>query len=262
MPLSTSAGAIALRSVADNPLVQILLALSILVFGLLLARIASRVTSILWETRVQQEEELVDKLKKRRYAPNKIVQYIVIVVTLLAALFTLNVPVITQFDSITAVTSSVITAILLFTLGIILVKGTMRVIRSFISNLELRGQVETLGMSPKMLDAFLTGIKFLLYLVVLEIAIVQIGIFTPDEIINTTLTAASYGLVGLLVLLGFFGFRGLIENYAAGIYLRGADVLEPGKRVKIDDEYGEVRESDTFSTTVSKDSGYFMLAPN
>lgn len=263
MPLSTSGfGVLAPSSIVTNPAVQILLSLSILVLGLLIARIAARVAGMLWEGRVQEEEEMVDKLKKRRRSPDKLIQYVIIVVTLLTALLTLNVPVLTQFEDVSTVVSTVITSLLLFTLGIILVKGLMSLIRSFISNLELRGQVETLGMSPKVLDAFLTGVKFLLYLVVIEVAIVQLGVFDPNQIINTTLTAASYGIVGLLVLLGFFGFRGLIENYAAGIYLRGADVLEPGKRVKIGNESGEVREISTFSTTVSTDSGYFMLSPN
>jgi small-conductance mechanosensitive channel len=262
MPLPTSVGASALRSVVTNPAAQILVALGILVLGLLVARIAARLARFVWESRVQQEEELVDKIKKRRHTPDKIIQYLIITVTLVGALLTLNVPMLTQFENLAAVTSSVITAVLLFTLGVIVVNGVMGLLRSFITNFELRGQIETLGMSPKMLDAFLTGIKFLLYLVVIEIAIVQLGVFDPNQIINTTLTAASYGLVGLLVLLGFFGFRGLIENYAAGVYLRSAEVLEPGKRVKIDDETGEVRDIATFSTTVSTDSGYFMLAPN
>lgn len=263
MPLSTSGlGATSLSPIVQNPAVQILLSLSILVLGLLLARIAARITSMVWESRVQEKEELVDKLKKRRDAPDKLVQYVIIVITIIASLLALNVPVLTPFEDLANIASTMITALLLFILGIILVKGLMNVIRTFISNLELRGQVETLGMSPKMLDAFLTGIKFLLYLVVAEVAIVQLGLFDPNQIINTTLTAASYGIVGLLVLLGFFGFRGLIENYAAGIYLRGADVLEPGKRVKIGEETGEVRDIATFSTTVSTDSGYFMLSPN
>lgn len=260
MPLPPSLGAVALSSLEQNPAVRVLLSLAILILGLLLARVAARITQKLWERRID-EEELVDRLKERRRAPDRVIQYVIIVLTLAVSIITINAAALMQFGDLTEYVTRVITALLLFVLGIILVKGLMGVIRSFITNLELRGQVETIGVSPRVLDAFLTGIKLLLYLVVVEVSIAQLGVFTT-AIIDMTLTAATWGAVLLLGALGFFGFKDLIQNYAAGIYLRGSDVLEPGKRVRIGEESGEVREIDTFSTTISTDSGYFMLAPN
>ncbi len=262
MPLSTSAlGAAALSSLQQSPGARVLLALVILIVGLLLARIAASLTQKMWENRVKQAEEHIDKLRERQRSPDKLVQYLIIVITLVLSLVTINARILAQFEGLTDQVATFTTAVLLFVLGVILVKGLMVGVRSFINNLELRGQVETIGMSPKFLDAFLTGVKFLLYLVVVQIAIAHLGLFTTD-VIDITLTAATWGVILLLAALGFFGFKDLIQNYAAGIYLRGADVLEPGKRIRLGEESGEVRDISTFSTTVATDSGYFMLSPN
>lgn len=263
MPISTSAlGAAALSSLQQSPAARVLLALVILSVGLLVARVAASLTRTMWENRVQAADEHIDKIRERHRSPDKIVQYIIIVITLVLSLITINAAVLTeQFEGVTEQVATFMTALLLFVLGVILVKGLMIIVRSFINNLELRGQVETIGMSPKFLDAFLTGVKFLLYLIVVQIAIAHLG-FVTTAVLNITLTAATWGAILLLAALGFFGFKDLIQNYAAGIYLRGAEVLEPGKRVRLDDESGEVRDISTFSTTVATDSGYFMLSPN
>jgi hypothetical protein len=108
--------------------------------------------------------------------------------------------------------------------------------------------------------SFFTGLRLFLYLVVFEISLVQLGV--ASNLLTKTLTAASYGLVAVVGLLLFFGFKDLVQNYAAGLYLRNSDVLKPGKNVKIDDESGEIRDISAFGTTITTDSGYFMLTPN
>ncbi|MFB6076619.1 MAG: mechanosensitive ion channel domain-containing protein, partial [Candidatus Nanohaloarchaea archaeon] len=150
--------------------------------------------------------------------------------------------------------------VLAFLLGVILVRGVAVLVRGAADSLGMRAHLETVGVSPKLFDMLLAGMKLFFYLVVVEIAIVQLGV--SARILDTTLVAMSYGVVLLLVLLGFFGFRDLVRNYAAGIYLRGSEVLKPGKRVKVDDEAGEIREISTFATTITTDSGYFLLSPN
>ncbi len=250
----------ALALIQQNIGVKIAVTALILGGGIVLARLAGQLVRYLVEAAAQRGTP-VERVRRRGRSPDRVVEYAVVVLTLVTATIYINASAVGQLSRrIVGYAPRVITAALLFILGIILVKGVIALIRGFIENLNVKRQARTVGVSPKVLDGFLTGIKLFLYFVVLEIAIIQLGVST--HIIDTTVTAASYGIVLLLVLLGFFGFKDLIQNYAAGIYLRGSDVLKPGKRIKLDDETGEIRETSTFSTTINTDSGYFLLSPN
>lgn len=251
---------VAITLVEQSLAVKILLTLIILAAGILVARLSARVTRWLWESTLP-EDEMAEKVRRRARSPDRMVEYSVVVLTLVAATVYINSSAVSQIaGQIIVYTPRVITAALVFLLGILLVKGLIYLIKAFIESLEVKKQAQTVGLSPRVLDASLTGIKLFLYLVVVEVFIIQLGV--SPQIIHNTVTAASYGVVLLLALLGFFGFKDLIQNYAAGIYLRGSEVLKPGKRVKLDDETGEIRDISPFSTTVNTDSGYFLLAPN
>ncbi|MDY6762022.1 MAG: mechanosensitive ion channel [Candidatus Nanohaloarchaea archaeon] len=251
---------VALALIRQNIGVKIAVTVLILVGGILAARIAGKIVRYVAD-RAARRGSTVERVRRRGRSPDRLVEYAVVVLTLVTATIYINASAVGQLSRlIVGYAPRVVTAVLLFILGIILVKGLVALIRGFVENLNVKKQAETVGVSPKVLDGFLAAIKLFLYFVVLEIAVIQLGVST--RIINTTITAASYGIVLLLVLLGFFGFKDLIQNYAAGIYLRGSEVLKPGKRIKLDDETGEIRETSTFSTTVNTDSGYFLLAPN
>lgn len=262
MPTSISGLAMRAMSVLqENLSVRLAATVFILFAGLLLARVASRAVRTIWEARIDDTEEMVEKLQERRRTPDKLAEYIVLILTLAAALVVINANEAQRLASeFIAFTPQLVTALLVFFLGTFLVKGVMTAVRQGISNLDVDRYTDAIGVSVRGVDAFLAGVNLFLYLIVFLIALVQLG-FSP-QIISNTLVAASYGMVVLLVLLGFFGFKDLIHNYAAGIYLRGSEVLEPGKRVRLGDESGEVRDISSFSTTVSTDSGYFMLTPN
>lgn len=239
---------------------RVLVTFLIIVAGLAVAKTASRFIRYLWEARLE-EEELAEKIQKRERSPGQLIEYLVVVVTLVVAMLYINAEAANRIvRMVAAYIPSVITAILVFLLGAILVKGVMNGIYIIVRNLELEKPVEDLGVSPRVVEGFLTGIKVFLYIVVLQIAITQLGVST--QLVSNTLTAASYGFVILIGLLVFFGFKDLVKNYAAGIYLRGSNVLKPGKRVRIGEETGEIRDISAFGTTITTDSGYFMLSPN
>ncbi|MDY6766129.1 MAG: mechanosensitive ion channel [Candidatus Nanohaloarchaea archaeon] len=260
MPPVSQLESLALALIRQNMGVKIGVTAVILVTGFLLARFAGRLTRYLAGT-AWQRGDTAERLRRRQRSPERIVEYAVVVVTLATATLYINASAVGQLSrAVIQYAPRAVTAVLLFVLGIILVKGFVGVLRVFMENLDVKQQAETVGISPKVFDGFLVAIKLFLYFMVLEVAVIQLGVST--RIINTTITAASYGIVLLLVLLGFFGFKDLIQNYAAGIYLRGSEVLKPGKRIKLGDETGEIRETATFSTTVNTDSGYFLLAPN
>lgn len=232
----------------------------IVIVGAVLARIARRATDIAWRQRIS-EQDVVKKLQSRDRQPGRAVEHAFLILTLVVALLYLNASAVTALTAqIGAFLPQAMTAILVFLLGVLLVRGLGSLARGTIESLGVREHLETVGVSPRLFDMFLRGIKLFFYLVVAEIAVVQLGV--SPQIINNTLMAASYGVVLLLVLLGFFGFKDLIQNYAAGVYLRGSEVLQPGKRVKVSGEAGEVRDISTFATTITTDSGYFLLSPN
>ncbi|MDY6768916.1 MAG: mechanosensitive ion channel, partial [Candidatus Nanohaloarchaea archaeon] len=260
MALLSQLEGVALGLIRQSLAVKVAVTFGILAGGFLIARLSGRVSRYAWEISLSSDE-MADRIRRRDRSPDRIVEYAVVVLTLVAAMLYINASAASQIArQIVQYTPRVITAGLVLILGVILVKGVIAGVRAFIESLDVKDQAETVGVSPKVLDGFLVGVKLFLYFVVLEVAIIQLGV--SARIINNTVTAASYGVVLLLVLLGFFGFKDLIQNYAAGIYLRGSEVLKPGKRIKLDDETGEIRETSMFSTTVNTDSGYFLLAPN
>lgn len=259
-PLLSQLESIALGAIRQSLAVRILITLLILVAGFGLSRVASRLVRWLWR-RAGRNGDMPDKLRMRKRSPEMWAEYGTIVLTLAVAVVYINTSAANTIASrIAAYVPKVVTSILVFLLGVIVVRGFISAVRTLISNLEMKEHAETVGISPKVLEAFIGGIRVFLYLVVLELAVIQLGV--SSRIISNTITAASYGVALLLALLGFFGFKDLVQNYAAGIYLRSSDVLKPGKRVKIDDEYGEIRDISALGTTVTTDSGYFMLTPN
>ncbi len=245
--------------VQQPPLVKIAITLLILLAGYLSGQLVINAFRSFYNRR--QKNGIVEKVKERAKRPEKYIEYLVSVLTIAVALIYLNSSATNQlFTDILNYLPSILTAALIFILGFLIIKILMDFISGFVETFGVRKYARDLGFSPKLIKMFFKGLRIFLYLVALEIAITQIGV--PRSIIGNTLTAASYGLVGLLVVLAFFGFKDLIQNYAAGIYLKSSDVVKPGKNIKLDDESGEVREVSTFGTTIATDSGYFMLSPN
>ncbi|MCJ7478990.1 MAG: C39 family peptidase [Candidatus Nanohaloarchaeota archaeon QJJ-7] len=260
MALISQIEGIALGLLQQSLAAKIVFTFFILAAGIAIARLSGQITRYIWE-RTLPKEEVADRIRKRERSPDRIIEYGVIVLTLAIATLYINSSAVSQIaGQIASYTPRVITAVLVLLLGFVLTKGVVSGIRAFVENLDVKKQAEAVGVSPKVMDGFLVGIKYFLYLVVFELSIIQLGV--SPQIVNNTITAASYGIVLLLALLGFFGFKDLLQNYAAGIYLRSSDVLKPGKRVKMEDETGEIREISAFGTTVTTDSGYFLLSPN
>jgi len=239
--------------------IKIIVTLGILLVGTLIGRLAAKVARRFYST---ESEEMVDKIKDREREPVKWIEYGGLVVTITIALVYLNASATNQlFSQIIQFLPSLLTAVLTFLLGIVIVKLLMDFLTGFIETVGVKQYAQSIGFSTKLVDAFFQGLKIFLYLLILEISVIQLG-FYSSQVVGNTLTAASYGVVGLLGLLGFFGFKDLVQNYAAGIYLRGSDVLKPGKKVKIDEESGEIRNITAFGTTITTDTGYFMMMPN
>lgn len=260
MSLVSQIGSLALGLVHSSVWVRIALSLLILGAGFLLSRFAGRAVEELWQRNVPQSD-IVERLRKRHDAPDREVEYVILILAFLASLFLINAPDISAVTAfIPSYASSVATSLLIIAIGVLTGKTVVSFIRALMERSGIEDRVDSMGFSAEVLDGVLTGVKFLIYLFAVQLAVVQLG--ASPIILQHTVLAGSLGAVLLLVLLGFFGFREVIANYAAGIYLRGAEGLKPGKRVRIGGESGEIREISRLGTTIAMDSGYFMLAPN
>jgi small-conductance mechanosensitive channel len=241
--------------------IKILVTFIILVIGFVGGRLLSRLFKRVYYAR--RSEDVVEKIKDRKRQPIKVVEYITAIITITIALVYLNSTATNQlFTQILDWFQPVLTAVLSFILGMLIVKIFMGFLTGFIDTVGFKQYAKDLGLSTKVLTIFFQLLKVFLYILLFAIVVTQLPQFQGADIVSETLKAASWGVVGLLVLLGFFGFKDLIQNYAAGIYLRGSDVLKPGKKVKLEDESGEIRDISAFGTTITTDTGYFMLTPN
>ncbi len=247
-------------TVWDQPiLVKVIVSLLILLVGYLVGKTLIKIVKSGY--RYFGNKEMIEKIKQRGKRPYKYLEYCVSVVTISLALIYLNSSATNQlFVEVLQSVPSVLTAVLVFILGFLVVKLLMDLLTGFIETLGIKRYARDLGLSPKMVSGFFKAIEVFLYLVVLEISVIQLGV--SSEIIGTTLTAASYGAVAVIGLLLFFGFKDIVQNYAAGIYLKSSEILKPGKKVKFEEESGEIRDISSFGTTIATDTGYFMLAPN
>lgn len=236
---------------------KVLVALIILAIGFGIAKLLPRIRRWILEKTVKEE---VEKIKEARERNSWLPESIVIIIAILISLALLNASLTENLlNNVLTYAPSVLTTILIVILGFVVANVITDFVRRFLKTFRSE-TTEGTGISPKFFDMTVTGIKIFLYIIIVEIAATQIGF--SWQLLSNTLTAASYAVVFLLALVAFFGFKDLIENYAAGIYLRGSKMLKPGKEVRIGDERGEIRNVSNFSTTISTESGYFMQIPN
>lgn len=235
---------------------KVVVALIILAIGFGVAKLVPRIRKWFIEKTAVEETEKIRKSRERTWLGESIV----IIIAILLSLAFLNAPLTTNLlNNALSYAPSVLTTVLIVILGFVVANVITDFVRRFLKTFRTKTG-EGRGITPKFLDMTVAGIKIFLYILIVEIAATQIGF--SWQLLSNTLTAASYAVVFLLALVAFFGFKDLIENYAAGIYLRGSKMLKPGKEVRIGDERGEIRNVSNFSTTISTESGYFMQIPN
>lgn len=237
---------------------KIAVSLSILAVGYAIARSIPKIRK--WLIKRKYSEDKTKEIKENRKKETGPAEITVIIITILISLAFLNASLtFNLLNNSLKNAQQAITTILIIVLGIIVANYSIDLIRRFLKTFHQQTSDE-IGISEKSLDIIFFGVKLFLYILIVEIAATQVGF--SFQLLEKTLTAASYAVVFLLALIAFVGFKDLIENYTAGIYLRGSNMLKPGKKVKVNDERGEVRNVSKYSTTISTDSGYFMLVPN
>lgn len=145
-------------------------------------------------------------------------------------------------------------------LGIIIVNLLTRFTSDFLKTVGAKNYLRELGLSSQSFNLVNLGVKGFLYLLLIQIIMGQIGI--NSTIINTFVLAASWAAVLLIAGLLLYGFKDVVQNYAAGLYLKNSRRIRPGEQVEINGTIGEIRKISLLSTMVDTNDGYTVMTPN
>jgi len=158
-----------------------------------------------------------------------------------------------------AIAPNILAGIIILFLGIILVNLLVDIFEVLLRSAEIEDYFQSMGISEEMFGIGLRVVRLFLWLVVLNIALSNMGI--PVGIMETTLNAISIVLVLLVAAFTYYSTKDVVANILIGSYLRSRYVLA-GQRVRINGHVGEVKEVRSIGLLVKLDTGYNMLIPN
>lgn len=232
----------------------------ILAIGIIFTKLISKLSRHLTMRKVSGEGT-AESIKKRKSESSRVAEYVALIFVILIALMFLNAPMTNSIITQTVNNlPTLISTVLIIVLGFIVVNLVMDLLKRFFEALDLEEFTEDFGLSSRAVDIILKVFRIFLYVLVIQMAVVQAGV--SSYLLEETLKAAAYAIVFVVALILFFGFKDLVVNYAAGFYLKSSNMFKKGRKVKFKDESGEIRDITKFGTTISTDSGYFMFVPN
>lgn len=237
---------------------QLFISLSIIVIGYLIVRIGS---SLIISFSKKKETISVNHIRVV-----KVFRYIVMIVTILAALVYLqidlmkNTPIIKDFMSNTY---KLLPTMLLVILLLVLAVAVVNLI-----TLGLKRAFEATGIADFMLEQ--SKVQFLSWILVfvriflyLFAALFLLNFFGIDVGgITSAIGWLFYGFIALLFLYIFFGTRTLMENFVTGIYLKTSGTFKLGQKVKISEIEGSIKSISNQGVTIKSEDSYATFIPN
>lgn len=247
-----------LTGLSSGPMLRILGALLILVFGHLVVKtlkLASR------KFFIRGAEGLTKRDIERREDNLTLLGNILDGLAITTAIIYLNSSISSAFlTNVISNIPEVLSAFLVGILGIILIKIIIRVLEDFLTTVGVKSYLRELGLSRNSTQAVSTAVKAVLYLFLIQIVLSQLNI--GYEYLNQFFTAATWALALLAAALVFYSLKDLVQNAAAGFYLKNSRQVRQGEEVKIEDEVGEIKDISLFATSVDTETGYTLLTPN
>ena len=242
----------------QEALFRTLVTLGFLIAGHITAKLVAVVIRKLWMVR---GEDLTKKTIEKRYETTKHIAYTIDAAVIAVALFYLNTGLTSSLtQEFTSSLPNVLSVVLVGLLGIIGINLATRFGSSFFGSMGLRTYLQEVGLSRNSVKILSIGVKAFLYLVVIQIVLQRLGI--GDTFLNRAITASAYAAVFVFAGLIFWGFKDIFKNLAAGFYLKNTRLVRPGEKVYLDDESGEIKGIDLFSTEIETDGGYRMITKN
>jgi hypothetical protein len=237
---------------------RVLVTLGILAAGHIGAKVLTIIIRKVW---MRRGEDLTKKTIESRYDTVQHIKYLLDAAVIGFALLYLNTGLTAALmDELTSSLPRVLSVLLIGILGIIGVNLLTKFGGGFIRRIGTRNYFQEIGLSKNAVRILSLVIKGFLYLVVIQVVLEQLGI--GSTFVSETITASAYAGVFLLAALVFWGFKDLFRNLAAGFYLKSSRLVRPGEKVYLEDESGEIRGVDLFSTQVETDGGYTMMTQN
>ncbi len=241
----------------DQATVQILVTLSILVLGHLLTKFVKTVGRRVWVAR----EGITKKELRRRQEGLKYVGYIIDASAISVALLYLNTGITgSVVEQAAEFAPNLLSAMLIAVLGILTIQIVTRAGENFLRTMGVQNYFRELGVSYNGIRIITGFFKAFLYLLLLQVALDQLGV--GDSFVRELITASSWAAAFLVAGLLIYGFKDLIANFAAGIYLKSSRLVKPGEKVYLEEDSGEIRSVDLFSTEIGTGEGYNLVTQN
>lgn len=196
----------------------------------------------------------------------KTYRYLVMIVTVVTALFYLKKDVISDVllvRNVLTTTYELLPNILLFVLFIVLGITIVNLI-----TFSLKRFFDTTGLTEFMIEqnrehllsVILFTIRIFLYIFVLTTLLNIFGINIRG--ITIAISWIFYGILALIFLYFFFGTRTFVENFIAGLYLKSSRTFKLGQKVKLDNIDGSIKSITNQGVIVKTDFGYNAFIPN
>jgi small-conductance mechanosensitive channel len=247
-----------LLSTGSGPVIRILGALLILVFGHLTVKLLKIVFRKLW---AKKTEDVTKKDIQRREDNIQLAGNLLDGGVITAALLYMNTGITSQISTeLFADTTTIFSALLVGVLGIVLIRIIVRVLEDSLTAVGINSYLREVGLSKNATKVVSTAAKGLLYLILIQVVLSQLNI--GYTYLNQFFTAITWATAFLIAGLVFYSSKDLIQNIAAGLYLKNSRLVRPGEEVKVDEETGEIKEVSLFATSVDTETGYTLLTPN
>lgn len=242
----------------DQASVKITVTLLLLVLGHLGVELTKIAVRKLW---INGKDDLTKKQVEDRQESIRYGGYLFDAGILSAALIYLNNSFTNAFFTEAAeFIPNLLSAALVGILGVIGIRLLTKLTENFMNTLGATSYLREAGFSGSAVKVIAGLLKGFLYLVLLQIALSQLGI--GDTFVRELVHASSWAAAFLVASLLFFGFKDLFRNFAAGIYLKNSRFIRPGEEVHIEEEETEIRDISLFSTSLNTKSGKTIISPN
>ena len=238
--------------------IELVTSLAILIIGLVIAKVGSAIIRSF-----SKHKETIDV---RHLQTLKVFRYVVMILTILAALIYLQVDLIkdtTIIRNYILNTYNLLPNILLVILLLLLAIAVVNLI-----TFGLRRVFAATGITEFMieqrkehlLNGIVSFVRIVLYLFTALFLLNFFGINISS--ITTAIGLFFYGILALIFLYIFFGTRIFIENFIAGIYIKSTNTFKLGQKVKIDDIEGSIKSISNQAVTIKSDFGFSTSVPN
>jgi len=145
---------------------------------------------------------------------------------------------------------------LVLVLGYLITKFVTDVLKSFLSKKEILDMLKALSMDENVVELLISGLKYLLYIVTILLAINQLGVSL------FILEVVMYLIIILLFIIIVLSLKSFVINAAAGISLVKNKHIRKGDKIKVNGYEGVVDNINLMNVVLKEKNGRVVIIPN